>query len=243
MLMKIFAIFAWCCASGAVYGMEPDTIEIRTIGIPPYGIQDESGPGGIYYDIANLIAIEAGLESNNYIYPYARIVNELKSGQTDLTIMIKYEELEAHVVYIAPLPPLQTVVVGLRGSDISSIEDLKGKTLAYLRGAQFSDVIDNDQEINKQDTRDFVQGAEMLVFGRVDGIVGPLDPILRALAEVENGAYVLDEPLVVSERTPWLQMSKKSLGQLDPEHLKVIFLDIVERGELERTVRQYTYPQ
>lgn len=241
--MKLFAAFACCCLLGAVHGMEPDTIEIRTIGIPPYGILDESGPGGIYYEIANLIVKDAGLGSNNYIYPYARIISELKSGQTDLTIMIKYEELESHVVYIAPLPPLQTVVVGLKEAEISSIEDLKGKTLAYLRGARFSDVIDDDAEIYKQDTRDFVQGAEMLVFGRVDAIVGPLDPILRALAEVENSDFVLGKPLVVSERTPWVQISKKSLSQLDPDQLKAIFLDIVERGDFEATRSKYTQPE
>ena len=221
-------------------GAEGESIEIRTIAIPPYGIQGEDAPGGIYYDIANLIAANAGFESNNYFYPYARIISELKSGQTDMTIMFKYEALEAHVAYIAPLPTLKTVVVGLAGSDIRAIEDLKGKTLAYLRGAKFSDAIDNDPEIGKQYTRDFVQGAQMLVFGRVDAIVGPLDPILSAIAQTEGTQIAIDEPLVVSERTPWLQVSTKSIDRLDPHRLETIFQGISESGELEAIRAKYT---
>lgn len=218
---------------------DADTIEIRTIGIPPYGIQNAQNPGGIYYDMANLLAEEAGYQAINYFYPYARIVSELKSGETDLTIMFKYKELEGHVVYIAPLPALQTVVVGLEGSGIASIEDLRGKTLAYLRGAKFSDVIDEDSNIRKHATRDFVQGAQMLAFGRVDAIIGPIEPILSAFAEINIENVTLDEPFVVSERTPWLQVSNKSADRLPVDEIQAIFFDIVDRGELDAIRRKY----
>lgn len=238
--MKLCCLIVGACLSGPAIGGEDDRIEIRTIGIPPYGIQNEHNPGGIYYDIANLIAANAGFQSNNYLYPYARIVSELKSGQTDMTIMFKYKELEGHVAYIAPLPALKTVVVGLEGSDIRSIQDLKGKTLAYLRGARFSDAIDSDAAINKQYTRDFLQGAQMLVFGRVDAIVGPLDPILSAIAQIEQGQFALGEPLVVSERTPWLQVANTSVDRLDPLRLRAMLLDIVESGKFEAIRDKYT---
>lgn len=235
----VSTIIVCCCLVRSVSGNENDTIEIRTIGIPPYGIQSNTNPGGIYYEIANLIAEDAGYQSNNYFYPYARIVSELKSGQTDLTIMFKYKELEGHVVFIAPLPALKTVVVGLAGSNINSIEDLRGKTLAYLRGAKFSDVVDDNPDIRKQDTNDFVQGAEMLAFGRVDAIIGPLEPILSAVAEIENNNIALDEPFVVSERTPWVQISNKSADRLHADELKAIILDILNRGEFEAIRKKY----
>lgn len=232
-----------CCLLAQALGNESNAIEIRTIGIPPYGIPSDTNPRGIYYDIANLIAEVAGYQSNNYFYPYARIVSELKSGQTDLTIMFKYEELEGHVEFIAPLPTLKTVVVGLEGTNLNSIEDLKGKTLAYLRGAKFSDVIDDDPDINKQVTNDFIQGAEMLAFGRVDAIIGPLEPILSAAAEFENRNIALGEPLVVSERTPWIQISKKSTDRLHAEELKAIILDMASRGEFEAIRKRYIQQQ
>ncbi len=238
--MKTLAMLAWCSLLGAANGMERETIEIRTIGIPPYGIRSDTNPGGIYYDLANRLAEASGHKSNNYFYPYARIVNELKSGQTDLTIMFKYKELEGHVEYIAPLPALKMVVVGLAGSNINSIEDLKGKTIAYLRGAKFGDMIDDDPDIQKQATKDFLQGAEMLAFNRVDAIIGPLAPILSALAEVEGKTVILAEPIVVSERTPWIQISNKSVNRLNAEALRELFLEIVARGEFDTIREKYT---
>lgn len=229
-----FAAFIWGALFGPACGQQIPKIEIRTIGIPPYGIESDEGAGGIYYDMANLLAKEAGYQVNNNIYPYARIVNELKSGQTDMTIMFKYRELEEHVIYVAPLPSLRTVVIGPAGSSFNSIESLKGKRIAYLRGAKFSDIIDKDPTITKQITNDFTQGIKMLMFGRVDAIIGPLDPILRAAK-----GKTLGKPLVVDERTPWVQISKKSAPRLSADKLNSVFLDIVNRGALEKIRRKY----
>ncbi len=82
---------------------------------------------GIYFDIANLIVREIGYEAEHHIYPYARIVHELKVGLTDLTIMYKYKELEEYVTYIAALPTLKNVVIGIKGTSFPSIASLKGK--------------------------------------------------------------------------------------------------------------------
>jgi len=226
------------CFSISVFGEGQSRIEIRTIGIPPYGIGSGENASGLYYDIANLLVQEAGFESNNLIYPYARIVSELKTGETDLTIMFKYPNLDDHVVYIAPLAPLKTVVLGLKGVQLHSLESLRGKTLAYLRGAQFSIEIDNDTSIKKQITDDFVQGARMLVFGRVDALIGPIEPLLQAVKSITD-VDVLGEPLVVSERTPWIQVSKMNVHQLSPTQLRGIFQNLKSNGDLDRIRHTY----
>jgi len=218
------------------------TIEIRTIGIPPYGIALAPGAvdaSGIYYDVANLLAAGAGYTANNIIYPYARIVSELKSGKTDLSIMFKYAELDGYVTYVAPLPSLKTVIVGLKGSVYHSVDDLQGKTLAYLRGAKFSDKIDSSPLIHKRLTEDFDQGARMLLYGRVDAIIGPLPPIVSAIKASGEQEGVLGEPLVVDERTPWVQISNKSTARLGESDLKEIFAKLVARGDLSAIQEKY----
>jgi len=230
---SILFIAIWCFTLGSVMGETVQGIEIRTIGIPPYGIQNSTGSSGIYYDTANLLATEAGYQATNYIYPYARIINELKSGQTDMTIMFKYKELEEYVVYIAPLATLKNVVVSLKGTTFDSFDSLKGKTLAYLRGAKFSDQIDNNPEIFTQVTDDFIQGINMLLARRVDGIIGPLDPILSAARSIVQDRYIFDDPFVVSERTPWVQISKKSADRISVKKLKRIFLNLEKTNKLE----------
>jgi len=241
MTKKIFVmlILVVSCLLSIAARTEGIKIEIRTIGIPPYGIENASNRGGIYYDIANLLAQKSGYSRNNYIYPYVRIINELKTGQTDMTIMFKYEELNEHVEYIGSLPPLRTVVIGKKGTSFTSIDSLKGKFLAYLRGANFNEDIDNDPEIIKQVTDNFGQGVKMLISGRVDGIIGPLDPILDAANAISGDVIEFGKPLVVDERTPWVQVSKESAKRLSIEKLKSAFIEIQRQGSIVAIQKEY----
>ncbi len=120
---------------------DKNTIEVRTIGFPPYGITTGNRLSGIYFDVANILLRESGYISHNRVSPYARIIKEMKSGDIDLTIMFRYPELEDYVDYVAPLPSLKTVVIGLKGTHFADLDSLSGKKIAYLRGAKFSDVI------------------------------------------------------------------------------------------------------
>ncbi|WP_415898793.1 substrate-binding periplasmic protein [Neptuniibacter sp. QD48_11] len=215
------------------------SVVIRTIGFPPYGIKGRSSTGGIYYEMANKLIEEAGYQPENSIAPYSRIIRELKSGKADMTIMFKYEELKEHVIYVAPLPALPTVVIGLKGTAFESVESLKGKELAYLRGAKFSEQIDKDPEIRKYSTVDFVQGVKMLKRGRVDGIIGPIDPILSAAKQLNDDFSLFGEPLVVKENTPWVQISKKSKAKLSIEKLNEAYKKLQSQNTLEALRDKY----
>ncbi|OUR91770.1 hypothetical protein A9Q81_17630 [Gammaproteobacteria bacterium 42_54_T18] len=225
---------------------ENKTLQIRTISISPYGIISEGKFSGIYYDLANTLARETGYKVSHGVYPYARIIHELKYGKTDLTIMFKYKELEDHVTYIAPLPSLKNVVIGLKGSHFPNIRSLKDKNIAYLRGAKFSDKIDSDTNISKTSIRDFDQGINMLLAKRVDAIIGPLDPIMVAFNKLnitgDHAKSTLGSPLIVSERTPWVQLSKHSKSGISINKLTEHFQHILERGELERLRQHYMTP-
>jgi len=221
-------------------GQEVELLQVRTIGVSPYGIVSPNSSSGIYYDLAEMLADETGYKAEHYIYPYARIIHELKSGQTDVTIMFKYQELEEFVTYIAPLPSIKNVVVGLKGKSVHSIDELQGKSIAYLRGAKFSQIIDNDSNIEKHYTKDFRKAVEMLAIGRVDAIIGPYEALLLAAKEVGFSTKSLGKPWVVSERVPWLQISKKSQHKASISRLLMTFKKILQRGELDILRRKYT---
>jgi polar amino acid transport system substrate-binding protein len=215
-------------------------LQVRTIGVSPYGIEKNDAPSGIYYELAEMLASDLDCEIEHYIYPYARIIHELKLGQTDLTIMFKYKELEEYVVYIAALPAIKNVVVGLKTHKYSSVADLQGKTIAYLRGAQFNDVIDNDNRIKKAYTQNFRKAVEMLVAGRVDAIIGPYEAILSAAKNTGFSKRTFGKPLVVSERVPWLQMSKLSRHKALINRLYKSFENIIQSSKLDKLRVKYT---
>lgn len=222
---------------------ESKELQVRTISVSPYGIEEPDRGRGIYYELAEALTsklhTQHAMKVNHKIYPYARIIHELKNGQTDLTIMFKYQELEGFVTYIAPLPTLNNVVIGLNNTHFESIKSLEGKTLAYLRGAKFSDAIDNNHKIIKITTKDFQQGIDLLAAKRVDAIIGPLTPIISAAQELEEDDDFFGEPLIVSNRTPWLQISNQSQLLHSRAKVKKLFIDILSTNQLKLLRNKY----
>jgi polar amino acid transport system substrate-binding protein len=233
-MMGLMIVF---CLS--VSAQEKPLLQVRTISVSPYGIESNLQLSGVYYDLTNKLLDRLNIERKHYIYPYARIIQELKTGETDLTIMFKYKELIPHVRYISPLPALKNVVIGKKNTNLSSISDLNGKSIAYLRGAKFSDGIDNNKKILKYDVNNFTQGILMLKMGRVDGVIGPLEPIYNAAKVLKLEKDFFGKPLVVSERVPWLQISKKSMHKVSISQLENSFTKIMSEGELAKIKAKY----
>ncbi len=222
-----------------IWAKPPREVKIATIGFAPYGIKSDVGLSGIYYDVANWLMEELGHESSNTITPYARIISELINGQSDMTIMFKYTDLESYVTYVAPLPALKIVVMGKQGSVFSSVMSLKGKRLAYLRGASFSKEVDDYAEVSVHRITDFSQGIKMLMANHVDAIIGPMDPILSAAASMGISERSFGLPLVVDERTPWVQVSNKSLNIVPVDELKIAFDKLTSQGILNKLRSEY----
>lgn len=224
-------------------------LNISTIAVSPYGIEHTEGNSGIYYELAdslNSLRLNStklnnakGFHIEHQISPYVRIIHELKKGQTDLTIMFKYQQLEQFVTYITPLPSLKNVVIGINGSRFDNIYDLEGKTLAYLRGAKFSDDIDNNRKITVITTNDFQQGISLLAAKRVDAIIGPIEPIWAAAQALNKSPNFFGQPLIVSERTPWVQISNQSELIPHADSLKQYFDQLLSAGKLEQLRAKY----
>ena len=220
-------------------GNENSLLQVRTIAVAPYGMITGAKLGGIYFELTELLLTKNKIQNKHYIDPYARIMHELKIGKTDLTIMFKYPELAPFVTYISPLPALKNVIIARKEDPSPTIEGLHGKVIAYLRGAKFSDAVDNNSSISKQEVMDFNQGIILLQKGRVDAIIGPLDPIKSAAKKLYLKADFFGEPLVVSQRTPWLQVSNKSLNKVSVGKLKASFSALLQQGELDRLKVKY----
>lgn len=215
------------------------SLNISTIAVSPYGIEHTQGNSGIYYELADTLKSAKGVNRQHQILPYARILHELKKGQTDLTIMFKYQELEQYVTYISPLPSLKNIVIGIKGSRFDSLSGLEGKRIAYLRGAKFSDDIDNNPKVIVIPINDFQQGINLLAAKRADAIIGPIDPILAAAQALNKPQDFFGQSLLVSERTPWVQISNLSELMLQIGDLKQHFDQLISSGKLEQLRSKY----
>ena len=81
----------------------------------------------------------------------------------------------------------------------------------------------------------------MLVVGRADAIIGPLDPILSASLQIKEGV-IFGDPLIVDLRTPWVQVSKKRQPDIDIEKIKTKFLEMQSTDTLNILREKYLTP-
>lgn len=222
---------------------QPQLVNIGSIGLAPYGIDNDGELSGIYHDLANEIAINAGYQTNSIVAPYARIIKSLKHGDIDIAIMFRNPALEGYVEYIGALPSKKTVVIGVPGNEVHNIQELQGKTITYLRGAQFSEEIDNDESIKKLLVANYMLGIKMVLAGRADAIIIPEQSLQQAiveLARIEKIKVNLGQPLVVRERSPWIQISKKSVAYLDIEKLRQSFIALQAQDRPQALKEKYT---
>ena len=131
-----------------VNASEAKSLRIVTIAVEPFGMVDGAGhESGIVYDIANRLAEESGLEAENSIVPYPRAVAMIESGEADLLISLVNTSLKATA--IARISFVENVVIGRSNDHYRAIEDLHGKGVAAVRGAEYDKRISTDPRIKK----------------------------------------------------------------------------------------------
>jgi ABC-type amino acid transport substrate-binding protein len=139
---------------------------------PPYGLERaDKTVSGSNYDIAELIAAKVGLTFDYRLEPLARLVNDIKVGRLDLMIMIARDELKPFA--LAEIMPNESVILTKAGSSIAQYADLKGRTVAVLRGAIYDPRFASDDDIKKYEVDSYAIGLRMTMGGRVDGMIGP----------------------------------------------------------------------
>ncbi len=149
-----------------------EPLSFGVLAAPPYGLEREDKTvSGLNRDFAALIAAKVGLTLDYRLEPLARLVSDIRVGRLDLMMMIARDDVKQFVV--AEVMPNDTVVVMKPGSSIAQYADLKGKTVAVLRGAIYDQRFASDDEIKKYEVDSYAIGLRMTKGGRVDGMIGP----------------------------------------------------------------------
>jgi polar amino acid transport system substrate-binding protein len=139
---------------------------------PPYGLErEDKSVSGLNHDIGALIAAKLGLTFTYRLEPLPRLVSDLKAGKLDLMIMFPSEETQPFA--LAETMSNNTVVIPKAGNSFPQYADLKGKTIASLRGAFYDAHFVADEDIKKYDVDSYSIGLRMTKAGRIDGMIGP----------------------------------------------------------------------
>jgi ABC-type amino acid transport substrate-binding protein len=215
-----------------------EPLSFGVLAAPPYGLERaDKTVSGSNHDIGELIAAKVGLSFEFRLEPLARLINDIKVGKLDLMIMIPSEETKQQFG-LAEIMPSNTVVLTRAGSAIAQYADLKGKTVAVLRGANYDQRFSSDDDIKKYEVDSYAIGLRMTKGGRVDGMIGPdfglyYQIMLEGMKRGEFGT-----PLILNTRTLYLLGSKSVAPELAAK-LKAAVEELRSSGAIAAAAAKY----
>lgn len=216
-----------------------EPLRIVTIQLRPFGFMDKDTPRGIHYELSNRILELAGLRSTNRIIPYARVMKEFEDGTADVSIMYSNAVLKQYAVQVIPVITYENIIIGRAGTQFASLEDLRGKKVAQLRGSQMDAAFTADAKIQKLDTNDYEQSLRMLFGNRVDAVLGADIGLFTSLKSIGHAREELGVPLVLNTTDAYLHLSQKIATDEMIATLKQVVTTMKDDGTIAATKDRY----
>lgn len=241
--MKIpFLILVFVLTIGQNQLFAADFVRFSTMDLLPWGYSDNKGnPTGIYSDIAAEIAREAGISYTNRIVPYRRMIAELETGKADVIMLFPNEMLKESAISIAPLYALKNVVIGLKGAHFQSLEDLYGKTVAQVRGANYDNNLTENASVEKYLTKNYDQAIKMLFARRVDAIAGPSVSLFYIAGKLGYKREQFGHPLVLNSKKVFAFFAKTTANPHLIIKLKKVIDKLRKERAFEKILKQYQH--
>ena len=247
-LLTTLAIIVLLPVSSAVFSAEK-LVFVTSQWWPPYKFVENGQIIGAHVDTLREVCKRLGYEVEIQLLPWARALQYATQGydvqgkQVDgIFSFLKTEERTQSFYYpIESLGSVKSVLVAPKGSNItvSSLNDLKGKTIGVVRGYSYTPEFDNDKTLAKQVAKDNTQLLNMLFKKRTDLVAGeeePLKFVAKQLGQEIETLYVL------SESPYYTAFSKKALGderKVLIEKFSQTLRQLKEEGVIQKIEEKY----
>ena len=220
--------------------IEARPLNLVIMEMEPFGFLTEDRQiTGILHGMLKRIAEETGLAYELNLLPFARAIRYIETGQADAVIMFPNEQTEQVAIRVAPISLARNIVLGAAGTRYTSLEDLHGKVVANVRGANYDDAFTSETKISKYAVNDYEQGLKMLVNNRLDGIAGTEGGILYIAKKLGYSRNQFGEPLILNTRQTYLYFSKHTADEAIIQQLKAIIDRLREQDTFEKIQSSY----
>jgi ABC-type amino acid transport substrate-binding protein len=234
-LLSAAVLLAGCPGSAAA-----DPLKIETMNVAPFGFAGADGkPTGMWYEISEMVAVEAGLPHENVLTPYARTAKDLEDGTASVVVRFSNSQLEQSSIPVATIVTLQTIVLGAKGSSFTQMADLHGKTIGILRGGTYNPAFSGDDLIKKFDANDYGQELSMVMAQRLDGAAGTAIGLYYSANKAGLTKDQLGEPIVLGSQDIVLLLSKKNADDKTVAALKAAVEKLKGEDAFTKVINKY----
>ncbi|WP_421779922.1 substrate-binding periplasmic protein [Kiloniella litopenaei] len=207
----------------------------------PWGFYNEAGDvDGVTVSYFKRLSKFLNEPVEVFLVPRQRLLHGMKKGTYDLTITFRDYLPEEFATALNPTIQLDKMLVGLKGLDIKSREDIEGLRLAVVRGASTGSWVDQNEAIKKVETANFTEALWLLKKGRVDVITGTKQVIHASLAKVGMTAEDIGTPYFLSCKHVLLMLSKASPNYVRKAKIKKAAEELRNSPEWDVLLRDAT---
>ncbi len=223
---------------GNVAGGEKETLVMATNAeFPPYEYHEGDQIVGIDAEIAAGIAEKLGMELEISDMGFDSILLAVQSGQADIGVAgmtITPERLE-NCNFSIPYATARQVVIVAEGGEITSLEDLAGKTIGVQTNTT-GDIYATD-EYGDEAMKRYNRGAEAVVAlnqGMIDAVIIDLEPAKSFVANNE-GLTILETEYATEEYA--IALAKENTELLD--QINTALQEMIDDGTVQAIVDKY----
>jgi len=213
-----------------------DTVRFATSNINPWGFLDKQNrERGLLIEFAHKFSFEAHINHKNYLQPYPRVMHSLASGSVDLAVLFDGPLADNAAIRVGDVLVTKVFVVARPNAEpISSIEQLAGMTVGYIRGSKYGEPFDSARHFTHLPINTMRQGLAMVLSGRIDAMTGSDHAFYQAIKEMQLNETQLRRLLVLKEVTGGLYMSRHSALQDQLPFYRDALKKMKAQGVLER---------
>lgn len=143
------------------------------IDIPPWGLRGADGrPGGVYADLMLMLAERSQCPVQLRLAPILRSILDVGHNVSQLTMMLDRKDMNDAGLALGTVTQLPVQIWLPAGSPVRQLDDLRGRTVAVLRGPTYHEGVQSDAHIQKYPVSSPRQQLEMMRAGRVAGALG-----------------------------------------------------------------------
>ncbi|MDV7338397.1 transporter substrate-binding domain-containing protein [Terasakiella sp. A23] len=181
---------------------------------------DTNGWHGPLIEALNKIESHAGLTFEKRVVPFKRAVAMTKEGAADFGVFMESPKRNQMAMPVLKIGDAVYVVVSLKETPITSLDQLSGKTIARIRGGAGIKSLSAIPDLHYHQFNKHEDGMRLLLGKRVDALVTADFRVLESIETLKLSIDSFAKTVPIEKRELWLYWSWKS--KVDFNHIRTI---------------------
>lgn len=242
-MLRALALLMLC---GCAWAQQPgQPLRVVTDYWPPFRMAGVDGQlQGLDIDLLNELEKRTGLHFEIRLQPWARALEDMRSGQADLmTGLARTAEREQYIDYLEPsyyacAPRLYGAPA--RAASLASYQQLQGLRIGYVLQSVYFEPFDSDSTLLKVGVKNEEQLLQMLLRGRVELLIGTDCQVDFQLRDPQLAPHLAKLAYQPPASTPLYLGLSRAAGHSDERDLLADTLQqLLHEGWLQRAAGAY----